>query len=269
MTLRIILSGATGWTGAALARAILAAPDLTLVAAVARTAAGRDIGEALGGAPAGLLISGSLDEALKVPADVLIDYTRADLAKAHVLAGLDAGLHVVVGTSGLDAADYAEIDARAREKGLGVHAAGNYSITATLMKRFALEAAKYVDDVEVIDYAFEGKPDAPSGSARELAEALSDIRRPATSVPVDEVVGLKECRGGGVGEGAREVRVHSVRMPSFVFSIEAILGAPDERLLIRHDAGASATPYVAGTLLAARRVSGWAGVKRGLDSVLD
>ncbi|MBS7538559.1 4-hydroxy-tetrahydrodipicolinate reductase [Ancylobacter lacus] len=269
MTIRILLSGVTGWTGSALAHGILAAPDLELAVAVSRSAAGRDLGEVLGVAPNGIPVVATLAEALAVPSDVVIDYTRPHLVKDHVFAAIDAGRHVVVGTSGLGAQDYDEIDARAREKAVGVHAAGNYSITATLMKRFTLEAAKYVDDVEVIDYAYQGKPDAPSGSGRELAEALSAVRRPATSVPVDQVTGLRECRGGAIGEGPREVRIHSVRMPSFVFSIESILGAPDERLQIRHDAGSSARPYVAGTLLAARKVSGWTGVKRGLDSVLD
>ncbi|TJW57799.1 MAG: 4-hydroxy-tetrahydrodipicolinate reductase, partial [Mesorhizobium sp.] len=58
---------------------------------------------------------------------------------------------------------------------VGVVAAGNFSITATLMKRFALMAAKYVPDVEVIDYASARKPDAPSGTARELAEGANRV----------------------------------------------------------------------------------------------
>ena len=79
----------------------------------------------------------------------------------------------------------------------------------------------------------------------------------------------EETRGGAFGEGPREVRVHALRLPSFVLGVEAIFGAPDERLTIRHDAGSSAAPYVAGTLLAARKVQGWVGVKRGLDTLLD
>ncbi len=269
MTIRVLLAGVTGWTGSAVAHGILAAPDLELAVAVSRNAAGRDLGEVLGLAPNAVPVVATLEEALAVPSDVVIDYTRPHLVKDHVVAAIATGRHVVVGTSGLGAEDFAEIDALAREKGVGVHAAGNYSITATLMKRFTLEAAKYVDDVEIIDYAYEGKPDAPSGSGRELAEALAAIRRPATSVPVDEVRGIRACRGGAVGDGPSEVRIHSVRMPSFVFSIESLLGAPDERLQIRHDAGSSAKPYVAGTLLAARKVSGWTGVRRGLDTLLD
>jgi hypothetical protein len=107
----------------------------------------------------------------------------------------------VVGTSGLGADDYATIDQAARQKGVGVLAAGNFSITATLLKRFALEAARYVPDVEIIDYASATKPDTPSGTGRELAEALATMRGAATSKPVDQLGGVRETRGAVVGEG--------------------------------------------------------------------
>jgi 4-hydroxy-tetrahydrodipicolinate reductase len=199
---------------------------------------------------------------------VVIDYTKPAVVKGHAFTALQAGRSVVIGTSGLGAEDYAEIDAAAKAAGRGVLAAGNFSITATLLRRFALDAAKYVADVEVIDYASAKKPDSPSGTGRELAELLGQVRMAATSVPVDKVGGIPATRGASVGAPV-PVQVHSVRMPSFVLSCEAIFGAADERLVIRHDAGSSAAPYVAGTLLAARRVGGFAGLKRGLDHVLE
>ena len=265
--IRIALAGATGWVGRSLVAAIAAAPDLELVAAVARNAAGRDAGEAAGGAPLGVTIARDIGHALEAESDVLIDYTKPDAVKHHTLAALAHGRHVVIGTSGLGAEDYAKIDVAAREAGKGVIAAGNFSITATLMKKFALEAAKYVADVEVIDYASGKKPDTPSGTGRELGELLAQARMAGTSKPVAELGGLRATRGAAVG-GPIPVQVHSLRMPSFVLSCEAIFGAPDERLTIRHDAGSSAAPYVAGTLLAARRVSERVGLTRGIDSLL-
>jgi 4-hydroxy-tetrahydrodipicolinate reductase len=268
MSVRITLAGATGWVGRALVAAISQARDLKLVAATSRGQAGRDAGEAAGIATLGVPLSATLAEALKTPSDVVIDYTKPDAVKHHVLAALAHHRHVVVGTSGMTADDYAKIAVAAEQAKRGVLAAGNFSITATLLRRFALEAARYVPDVEVIDYASAKKPDTPSGTGRELAELLSDVRMKATSKPVDELGGARETRGAGLGTG-EPVQVHSVRMPSFVLSCEAIFGAPDERLVIRHDAGSSAQPYVAGTLLAARRVSGFVGLRRGLDHVLD
>jgi 4-hydroxy-tetrahydrodipicolinate reductase len=262
------MSGATGWVGKALVPAILAQGDMQLAGAVSRTAGGQDGGTATAGSPAGVKISGSLAEALEASSDVVVDYTKPDVVREHVLLAISRGRHVVIGTSGLGAADYAEIDRAARDNGVGVLAAGNFSITATLLKRFALMAAKYVPDVEVIDYASAKKPDAPSGTARELAEALADIRGASTAKPQQEVSGVPETRGAAVGAGAG-VQVHALRLPSYILSCEALFGLPDERLTIRHDAGSSAAPYVAGTLLAIRRVGEITGLVRGLDALME
>jgi 4-hydroxy-tetrahydrodipicolinate reductase len=133
------------------------------------------------------------------------------------------------------------------------------------MQKFAAMAAKLIPHWEVIDYAHDDKVDAPSGTARELATRLSNVRRPEYQVHVDATVGPREARGATLS-GAQ---VHSVRLPSFVISAEVIFGLPDQRLSIRHDSGHSARPYVDGALIAIRRVSTLVGVHRGLDSVLD
>jgi 4-hydroxy-tetrahydrodipicolinate reductase len=265
MAIRVIVAGATGWAGRAVTEAVLAAPDLDLVGAVARTAAGRDAGELLAGSLSGVTITASVDEALGAPADVLVDYTAPGAVLGHVMAAIGRGVSVVVGTSGLAADDYARIDRAARAAGVSVLAAGNFSITATLMTKFALLAARYVADVEVIDYASEMKPDAPSGTARELAERLSAVRQASTARPVETTHGLRAARGGTVGA----VQVHSLRLPGYVLSCSAEFGAAGERLSIRHDAGSDAAPYVAGTLLAVRRVREVAGLRRGLDCLID
>ncbi len=265
MTLSVTLVGATGWVGRALVAAIAAAPDLRLAAAVARQAAGQDAGTAAGTAALGVTIAPTLEEALATPSDVVVDYTTPTAVKGHTLAAIAAGRAVVVGTSGLTADDYAGIDRAARERGVGVVAAGNYSITAALMQRFALMAARHVPDVEVIDYASAGKPDVPSGTARELAERLSEVRQDPTSRAIGGLIGPQEARGATVGR----TQVHALRLPGFVLSCEALFGAPEERLSIRHDAGSGAGPYVAGTLLAVRRVREQPGLRRGLDTLLD
>lgn len=256
---RIVVAGATGWVGRALVAAIEEAKDLTLAGAVARSTAGKVAGA--------VAIAATLGEALKAPSDVVIDYTKPHVLKGHAMEALAAGRNVVIGTSGLGEQDYAEIDAAAHKAGKGVIAAGNFSITATLMKRFALIAAKFVPDVEVIDYASAKKPDTPSGTGRELAELLSKQRLAGTAKPVAELGGLRETRGAGIGSGI-VVQTHSVRMPGYTLSCEALFGMPDERLLIRHDAGSSAAPYVAGTLLAARAVVGRVGLTRGIDDLI-
>ena len=140
-------------------------------------------------------------------------------------------------------------------------ASGNFSLTAAMAQAGALLAAQHLPSWEVIDYASAGKADVPSGTARELAERLgaSQLER-----PIDEIHGPREARGADVAG----TQVHSVRLPSFVVSTEVVFGLPDERLTIRHDAGGTPTPYVAGTLLAVRRVGSMTGVVRGLAELL-
>ena len=265
MPIKVCVAGATGWTGSEVARRILGSAEFQLVAAVARRDAGRDVGETLGMPAAGVPIAGSLAEALaQAPADVVIDYTHPGSVKAHTLTALDRGARVIVGTSGLTAADYVEIAARAEARGLGVIAAGNFSLTAALAKHFALIAAKYLPSWEIMDYASAGKVDAPSGTARELAEALSQVAANKLALPIESTHGPREARGASIG-GAQ---VHSVRLPGYVLAFEALFGLPDERLMIRHDSGSSAAPYVSGTLLAAQRVMAITGLVRGLDTLL-
>jgi 4-hydroxy-tetrahydrodipicolinate reductase len=260
---RVCIAGATGWTGRALVAGVLRAPDLELVCAVARSAAGRDLGEALGGEPLGVPVHASVAEALD-GVDVVVDYTSATAVKANVLAAIERGAAVVIGTSGLTAADLAQIDAAARERSVGVVASGNFSLTAAMCQAAALLAARHLPQWEIVDYASATKPDVPSGTARELAERLGDVRSPELGHPIADLHGPQEARGATVG-GAQ---VHSVRLPSFVVSTEVVFGLPDERLTIRHDAGGTPEPYVAGTLIAIRSAPALVGLTRGLDTLL-
>ena len=264
MAIRVCVAGATGWTGSAVTGAILTTGEFQLAGAIARRQVGRDIGTVLGHGNANVNIVASLEEALAVPTDVLIDYTGPDIVKSHILAALDKGVRVVVGTSGLTASDYADIAQRAQDHKLGVIAAGNFSMTAALAKHFSLVAAQYLPSWEVIDYASAGKIDAPSGTTRELAEELATVSQNHLEVALDKTHGPKEARGATI-DGTQ---VHSIRLPGYVIAFETIFGLPDERLSIRHDAGASAQPYVGGTLLAARKVMETSGLVRGLDRLL-
>jgi 4-hydroxy-tetrahydrodipicolinate reductase len=250
--LNVCVAGATGWTGGAIAEGVAAAADLELRSSVSRSSAGSE----LYGAP----VYGSAAEALD-GVDVLVDFTSHDVAKANALEAIGRGVAVVIGTSGLTAADFEEIDAAARSQGVGAISAGNFSLTAAMAKAAALLAAKHLPSWEIIDYASAGKADAPSGTARELAEQLGAAARERS---LADTHGAVEARGADIGG----TQVHSLRLPSFTVSTEIVFALPDERLSIRHDAGSSATPYVAGTLLAARAAPGRVGLTRGLDALL-
>lgn len=263
--LRVCIAGATGWAGSELARGIAATDDLELVAAVSRKHAGEKLEVVLGEHRLDTPVFATAAEALARPCDVLVEYTTAASAKVNVLAALEHGAHVVVGASGLTDADYVEIDARARERARGVLACGNFALTVVLLQKFAELAARYLPSWEIIDYAHEGKPDAPSGTARELAARMAKVRRPEIGVPVARTLGQPEARGAELSGS----QVHSLRLPGIVLGVDVLFGMPDQTLLLRHNAGSSARPYVDGALLAIRKVSTLVGVHRGLDAVLD
>ena len=265
MTIRVCLAGATGWAGSALARSIAQSDDIELVAAVSRSAAGRVLGDVLGEPRLSCPVYATAQQALAQPCDVFFEYTKPEVAKANSLAALRQGVQVVIGTSGLTDADYAELAAAAETAQRGVLAVGNFALTVVLLQKFAEMAAKYIPQWEIIDYAHDDKKDAPSGTTRELAARLSRIRPSELTVPLEEIQGLAETRGARLSGS----QIHSIRLPGYTISAEIIFGMPDQKLTIRHDAGASAEPYVDGALLAIRKVGALVGLHRGLDTVLD
>jgi 4-hydroxy-tetrahydrodipicolinate reductase len=260
--IRICFAGITGWTAPPIVAAIDRADDLVLTAGVSRSAAGQSL--AAWSAGDGSIYASVADALAATEADVLVDYTSATAVRDNVWAAVQAGVHVVIGSSGLTEQDYAELDRLARHRGVGVIAAGNFSVMAAILGRAAALAAQHLDQWEIIDYASDGKPDVPSGTARELAESLARIRQPAVTVALPDLHGPPAARGAEVAG----TRIHSVRLPSFVVSTEVVFGGPGERLIMRHDPGLTAAPYVAGTLLAIRRVAEAVGVRRGLDPLL-
>ena len=265
MPIKICVAGATGWAGSAVTRRLRHTADFQLVGVIARQGVGRDIGEVLGEPVYGLSVAASLDDVLQAQPDVLIDYTKPDSVKARTFSALDHGVRVVIGTSGLTADDYRDIEAHARRQGLGVIAAGNFSITAALAKHFALLAAQHLPAWEIIDYAHADKIDAPSGTTRELAEELAAVAPNHLALPLDQIHGAKEARGASIAG----TPVHSVRLHSYVIAFETIFGLPDERLTIRHDAGAGAEPYVGGhpPRRATSHGGHWSGTRAGSPAV--
>ena len=264
-TIRVCIAGATGWAGSELARTVFDSADLELVAAVSRSYAGQALGDVIGIAGLTTPVFATVEDALETRPDVLVEYTKPDVAKHHVVTALKGGAHVVVGTSGLSNEDYREIEEVALAANRGVLAVGNFAITAVLLQKFAEMAARYVPHWEIIDYASATKKDAPSGTARELANRLSKVGESQLDVPLDQMSGPVESRGVRL-HGSQ---VHSIRLPGYVISVDAIFGMPDQKLILRHESGASAVPYVDGALLAIREVGKLVGLHRGLDSVME
>ena len=242
--IRVAVLGAKGRMGAEVVRAVEAADDLSLGAAY-------DVGDALD-------LSG---------VDVAVDFTHPDAVMANLRVCLDAGVHAVVGTTGFDEGRLAQLRGwLAAAPGVGVLVAPNFGIAAVLMMRFAAQAARFFDSVEIVELHHPGKADAPSGTARRTAELVAAARREAGSAPMPDATtsALPGARGADV-EG---VRVHAVRLAGLVAHQEVLLGGQGESLTIRHDSYDRAS-FMPGVLLGVRAVAGRPGLTVGLEALLD
>lgn len=266
MVIKVFIAGGAGWAGSELSKGVFKDKEMKLVGALSRKNNGKNLAEILNLGLDNIPIFEDIEVALKkTNFDVLVEYTKPNIAKKNIIASLKKGKRVVIGTSGLTEKDYSEIENTANENNTSVLAVGNFAITVVLLQKFSKMAAKYIPNYEIIDYAHEDKIDSPSGTARELAHNLSKVQESTMFVSKDDLIGIKESRGARL-DG---VQVHSVRLPGHVISIETIFGLKDEKLTLRHDSGASSEPYVKGGLLAIEKVGTFKGLKRGLDSVME
>ena len=263
--MKVVVSGAGGKMGREVVRAVHGAADMELVGAVDPQWAGHDAGELAGLGPLGVRVFGSVSEAFAATgADRMVDFTTPDAVFDNVMTALDLGKRVVFGTTGLGEDRLGEIDRRARELGLGVVHAPNFAIGAVLMMRFAAEAARFFDRVEIIELHHDQKKDAPSGTAIRTAELIAEARKARGEVAA---VAETEIVAGARGGDVKGVPVHSVRLPGLVAHQEVLLGLPGQTLTIRHDS-LDRTSFMPGVLLALRKVGEVTGLVYGLERLL-
>ena len=264
MTVKVLLNGAAGKMGLAMAAFILADSGFELAAAVDIINTGRDLGELACGKSCGVLIESDLERAIDAAGpDVMLDFTDPDTVGEGVRTALARGLNCVVGTTGLSESQLDEADALARKTGAGIIVAPNFALSAVLMTRFAAEAAKYFPDYELVETHHDKKKDAPSGTALSMVRAISANRTSHRQGRADEYEEVAGSRGGEY-EGAR---VHSVRLPGVVARHEITFGGPGQLLAIRQEC-TSRECFWPGVRLALLRVGEVKGLVYGLDDII-
>lgn len=244
---RVGVLGARGKVGEQVCRAVEAAPDLELVAAVDA--------------------DGSLEELTEAGAEAVVDFTHPDVVMDNLEFCVERGIHAVVGTTGFDDERLARLEEWLKQSpATGVLIAPNFSIGAILMMRFAAEAARFYESVEIVELHHPDKADAPSGTARRTAALVAEARRAAGAGPVPDATStsLEGARGADV-EG---IRVHGLRIRGLVAHQEVILGGPGETLTIRHDS-LDRVSFMPGVLLGLRRIGSAPGLTVGLEAFLD
>jgi 4-hydroxy-tetrahydrodipicolinate reductase len=250
----VLVVGAKGRMGALTAATVGAQPDMRLVALVDPAFAA--------GEPAAAAAFASVAEALEgTRPSVAVEFSTPATVYENARRLLQAGVHTVVGATGLTAPQVAELAQTARSGAANLLVAPNFSVGAMLLMRFAREASRYYERAEIIELHHEDKADAPSGTALRTASLMSDVAgtrlqfAPATDAP-----------SRGLADGA--VRIHSVRLPGLVAHQEVLLGGDGELLTLRHDS-LSRESFMAGVLLAVRRVALLEEVTVGLENLLD
>ncbi|MBK6761948.1 MAG: 4-hydroxy-tetrahydrodipicolinate reductase [Micrococcales bacterium] len=239
--IRVGVVGAAGRMGRTVCGAVDAAEDMAVLARV-------DVGDPL---------------ELVDDCDVVIDFTAPDVVMDTLRHCVPAGVHVVVGTSGFDAARLSQVEQLLESHPqVGVLVAPNFSIGAVLMMRFAAIAAPYFESVEVIEMHHPDKVDAPSGTAVRTAEMIAAARDGRRS-PDATTTSMAGARGASV----EDVTVHSVRLRGLVAHQEVLLGAAGESLTIRHDS-IDRVSFMPGVLLGVREVGQHPGLTVGLDEFL-
>jgi len=244
---RVGVLGAQGKVGSEVCRAVDAAEDLELTAA--------------------LDVEDELDALVGARVEAVVDFTHPDAVMDNLEFCVGHGIHAVVGTTGFDADRLATLEGwLAAAPEVGILVAPNFSIGAVLMMRFAVAAAPFYESVEVVELHHPDKADAPSGTARRTAELIAAARREAGMAPVPDATstGLDGARGADV-DG---IRVHGLRIRGLVAHQEVVLGGVGETLTIRHDSldRASFTP---GVLTALRAIGDRPGLTVGLEHLLD
>lgn len=261
---KVLVNGACGRMGQAVVKSVLEDPELELVAAV-DLSGGMDAGTLVGLKPCGVEVSVGLEQAIaNGKPEVMVDFTRPDVVFYNACTALKLGVSPVIGTTGLSDDAKAEIAKIASENKTPAFIAPNFAIGGVLMMLLARKAAEYLPDVEIIELHHDNKLDAPSGTAIQTAEMISEVRKAHKQGHPDE----KEKLDGARGADINGIRIHSVRLPGYVAHQEVIFGGTGQTLSIRHDS-MDRESFMPGVMLACKKVRTLsAGLTVGLEKIM-
>lgn len=266
----VVVNGACGKMGREVIKAVSQAEDLNLVGAIDRDPGviGHDIGEVVGYGPLEVPVLNDLEATLVMAQSegqaVMVDFTHPDSVYNNTRAAIAYGVRPVVGTTGLSAAQIKDLAEFADKASTGCLIVPNFSIGVVLMQQAALQAAQYFDHVEIIELHHNQKADAPSGTAVQTAQMLSQLQKSYNPAQVKETEQMAGARGSTTDDG---IRIHSVRLPGLIAHQEMIFGALGQIYTLRHDTSDRAS-FMPGVLLSIRRVMPLKSLLYGLDKIL-
>ena len=266
-----MVNGATGKMGREVVKAVHAADDMTLLAAVDRNRAhiGKDIGEIIGCGPLEVPVLEDLQSVLVMATQdeiqgVMVDFTHPDSVYENVRSAIAYGVRPVIGTTGLSSAQIEELSVFADKASTGCLIIPNFSIGMVLLQQAALSAARYFDHIEIIELHHNQKADAPSGTAIKTAQMLAELGKQFNPQLVKESEIIAGARGALLEEN---IHIHSIRLPGMIAHQEVIFGAAGQIYTLRHDT-TDRSCYMPGVLLCVRKVTELKNLVYGLEKLL-
>ncbi|MCS7253284.1 MAG: 4-hydroxy-tetrahydrodipicolinate reductase [Armatimonadota bacterium] len=264
--IKVCVVGCCGRMGREVVKAVSAHQRMRIVAGVDLVQVGEDVGAIAGIGEVGIKVQSDLRSVLKESnANVAVEFTHPSATFENAMICIECGVAPVIGTTGWTQEMVSQLRDLCERYGVPAVIAPNFAIGAVLMMKFASEAAKYFDHVEIIELHHDRKADAPSGTALRTAELMLQARGKPFSGPSggDTHITLPEVRGGSK-DG---IRIHSVRLPGLVAHQEVIFGGYGQVLTIRHDS-LGRESFMPGVLLAIERVLSLRGLIYGLEHLL-
>jgi 4-hydroxy-tetrahydrodipicolinate reductase len=259
--IKVIVHGALGKVGREMINAVCRDPETQLTGAVDAAAAKQTLSlpDDTGEVP----LSTDINDILgKCQADVMIDFTVARATMPAARAASKKGVNLVIGTTGLSAEEFAELEKLAKDNGTGIVIAPNFALGAVLMMHLASIAAKYMESAEIIELHHNQKADAPSGTAMMTARGMAEARGGPFPEPYD-----KDKNYQSRGQTVEGIPIHAVRLPGLMAHQEVLLGTAGQTLSIRHDT-INRECYTPGVLYAVKEVVKRKGYTYGLDALL-
>ncbi len=271
----VLVSGALGRMGSEVVNSVLNSSDCQLVAAIDTNKKnnGENISQLLNLKKSEVIVSNDLEGSLcSISQDyrnekikpVLVDFTHPDSVYENTRSAIAYGISPVVGTTGLTPSQINELAIFTQKANIGCAIIPNFSVGMVLLQQAASVAAKFYDNIELIEMHHNQKADSPSGTCIKTAEMIEEYPKKYNQSLVKETESLKGVRGGVRDSG---LNIHSIRLPGLLAHQVVIMGCPGETYTIKHDT-IDRKAYMPGVLQAIRKIGKFDSLIYGLEKLI-
>ena len=274
-TIPVLVSGALGKMGSEVVNSVLNSSDCELVAAsdINKKNNGENISQLLNLKSSEVFVSNDLEGSLCSVSQeyrnqnikpVLVDFTHPDSVFDNTRSAIAYGISPIIGTTGLSPSQINDLSIFAQKAEVGCAIIPNFSVGMVLLQQAASVAAKFYDNIELIEMHHNQKADSPSGTCIKTAEMIEEYPKKYNEGLVKESESLKGVRGGVRDSG---LNIHSIRLPGLLAHQVVIMGSPGETYTIKHDT-IDRKAYMPGVLQAIRKIGSFKSLVYGLERLI-